>query len=385
MLQQWQEDLCVEGGTYSIGKEFEVPYWVIEADECVRKVLQSREQPYKLKYSNMRKRWEMQVSLLGRRLLNCIHQTDRNLVIQSYPRHRFSAYYDLLESTLKASGIRGLDLLPDTIERYAQFVDALRAKAKEEGFKKQMEGQRRAVRENRASLEKYLNDLFDLYARLLVVRVDLGFNEQFRASIGGAPNQHYVRRCFERFLKKLNRKFPDAVGYVRKLEYGPKSTFHYHLLLLFNGNKVREDITIANVVCDLWQEITEGNGRTWNCNRDKNRYRDAGKLGIGMIGYKDLELRRNLMRVASYLVKIDYYVRLHLPEGWRAFSHGVVPARKGARRGRRRSFKEEFSLQIRNLNSLKADGHRGAKNGKIHPFLRKPTKKKRRAKAGPPV
>lgn len=203
---------------------------------------------------------------------------------------------------------------------------------------------------NFKSVKNYINDLFDEKKdRLLVVRVDLGYGLNNREGVT-------AQEAFEEYLQakkdreslfyniRSNELFEYLVGYVWKLEYGLNKGFHFHMLFFFDGSKVREDVTLAKMIGEYWQnQITGGRGLYYNCNAFKDDYE---KLGIGMINYYDKDLRENLINeVAAYLVKTDLYSRVIIrdqagkkgkKDSARTFGRGEIKA-KNDNRGRRRA------------------------------------------------
>ncbi len=348
-LRQWQVASVIRDmDGFTIGEGVDVAYLVLEADYVVRKVLRDRGKLFRYEYSQSTGRWRNQNTELGKRLLQCLRANFR-LAETTYPRHCFSPYFELLAKELsRTTKLYFLTCGPDTYFHFNEFVEQLRAAARATGFKKVMASQKRMVRENLKSLQRYIDDLFDQYSKLLVVRVDLRYSKEYRESCEGHEvSPEHVRKCFNDFMHHFERQFPAKVGYAWKLEYGPILGYHYHFLVFFNGHEVREDETLGHMVGQRWAEKAEG-GSFWNCNIDKERYTKQGSLGIGMVRYNDDELRRNLERAASYLVKIDDYVRLKLPEGWKAFSHGVHRTSE-QKRGRPRSFKQELAFRVNRL------------------------------------
>ena len=192
------------------------------------------------------------------------------------------------------------------------------------------------MQSNARSLLKYLHALRDHYSRLLVVRLDLGYHREFRR---GAPDidPATVKGHWERLYWYLRDSFPSMVGYVWKLEYGLYKSYHYHLILVFDGNQVREDVTLGKKIGEEWRKnITGGIGSYWNCNARKEDYAKAGRLGIGAIRHGDEGLWANLVETALYLVKVDLYVRLDAPGVGRTFGKGLLPAPRRDGRGRPR-------------------------------------------------
>jgi len=96
-------------------------------------------------------------------------------------------------------------------------------------------------------------------------------------------------------------------------------------MAIFNGHEVRQDVTIAKALGELWSEaVTAGAGGYWNCNAKKVFYERRRGVGIGMIEYDDLDKRKRLENAALYLAKSDYYVRLTSPAVGRTFAKGQL-------------------------------------------------------------
>ncbi|MNT77715.1 hypothetical protein D3C72_2168590 [compost metagenome] len=105
-------------------------------------------------------------------------------------------------------------------------------------------------------------------------------------------------------------------------------------MFFLDGSKVREDVSWARTVGELWVErATEGQGVYYNCNRTKSNYRACG---IGMIEHSDREKRRNLQKAAIYLTKVEYYMRIATEGRARTFGRGEMPKRVEKKRGRPR-------------------------------------------------
>ncbi|WP_170930818.1 inovirus-type Gp2 protein [Yersinia intermedia] len=190
----------------------------------------------------------------------------------------------------------------------------------------------RAATKNQSSAMHYVNQLFEQYAKLLVVRVDFSYKNEHKRQMTGTIAQQHRERFFRN--AKANKLFDHMVGYIWKLEYGERRGFHYHMLFFFDGANVRQDITLARLIGEYWSlNITAGAGIYYNCNLFKADY---DKLGIGMIAYSDLQMREVLQVVIEYLTKIDEFVRLALPENARAFGRGEIVSPEGNKLGRPR-------------------------------------------------
>ena len=124
---------------------------------------------------------------------------------------------------------------------------------------------------------------------------------------------------------------------VLRIEATPVAGYHIHLILLFNGHKIRKDVHWARKIGDYWEKnITKGAGyyhnvnANWDCN-DKN-------YGIGMIEAADMRKRYNLVNhVMAYLCKSRQAV-LTLPyEGCNTFGAGFTHRDRAKGRGRPRT------------------------------------------------
>ncbi|HBL6727285.1 YagK/YfjJ domain-containing protein [Serratia liquefaciens] len=196
---------------------------------------------------------------------------------------------------------------------------------------------RRAALKNTHSSERYISRLFERYAKLLVVRIDLSYGVLAKQGITAQQARADRERLFRNI--KANRLFQHCVGYIWKLEYGHEKRYHYHMFFFFNGSRVREDVTLGRLIGEYWnRKITEGKGCYYNCNANKACY---AMLGIGMVRWNDTALRQGLLRAVSYLTKTDEWIRLTLPEQGRSFGRGVLAPPPETLRGRPRYFEDQ--------------------------------------------
>lgn len=168
---------------------------------------------------------------------------------------------------------------------------------------------------NQRSTHHFIDKLFERYAKLLPVRVDIGYkSNETVTNIIECPLNNNSPHCYltrdniltnwEVLLNKLrwNHRMllKELVGYVWKIEYGSVKGIHYHLLLFFNGNRVQKDYYYADVLGKIWLDITNGFGLHFNCSADKNnRYGDRNCLKV--IHRNDDRI--HLYEAASYLTK----------------------------------------------------------------------------------
>lgn len=196
-----------------------------------------------------------------------------------------------------------LSLLEDVKQRLATFHQATQSAACRE--RRRYLARKRD--HNRRAANQLVEGLFDHHAKLLVVRVDLGYTEYAAPCMDASmAYQHRQRLCKAFHQHSL---FTHLLGYVWKLEYGEYKGFHYHFLFFFNGAEVRQDIRYAQRIGEYWNtNITRGHGVYFNCNyRAEERYHDNA---MGLVTYHDTEKRKGLTHIVNYLTKLDEYATL---------------------------------------------------------------------------
>ena len=176
------------------------------------------------------------------------------------------------------------------------------------------------------STKKYIDDLSKNYSRLNMVRVDLGYKKEYEANLS-------LEEANKNFKTMLNNKrskptvFDGMVGYVAKKELGKDKGVHIHMLVIYDGQKVREDITKGTQIGEYWKDnITKGNGVFHNCNQ--NDYKDYKAVGI--IEHNDENKRKILdEKVLKYLCKDEQSIdALKKNSNDRAFTRGIAPKSK---------------------------------------------------------
>mgnify|MGYP000476364640 FL=1 len=285
------------------------------------------------------------------RYRNIVYLIRNEIVIKHYfPLSRFSPYVELC-FRISAEDKDKIEHDFYTQQDKQKILEKLRQDLRSEYFIKTIENKKKAISKNKQSLLRYISDLFEYRSRLLVIRVDLGYSKierlhKFRPRrdkkislspppklkifegwqlFGDAAREHRVS-----LIKQVGKQFKkNFIGYVWKLEYGTDKGFHYHMIFFLDGANCRKDITIAQSIGELWKnEIVQGDdGVYWNLNADKKRFEKNNCVATGMISSNDRATRNNLERMATYLVKPDYFVRTALPNGARTFGKGGKPTK----------------------------------------------------------
>ncbi|WP_236201249.1 YagK/YfjJ domain-containing protein [Pseudomonas pseudonitroreducens] len=238
--------------------------------------------------------------------------------------------------------------LNDCLENLRGFSKMVRETILSRSFKSQFSNHRRASNKNFKSFNEYVKGLFCVYSRLLVVRVDLGYRKSFIEALESEREDRLtklrnisdiLKLHREKLFKRLQRLDELAmVGYIWKIEYGVEKGYHFHVMLFFNGSCVRKDVVIAKRVCDYWdQVVTDGEGVSFNCNRNKRAYKHCC---IGMISHDDVSAVKGFKHAAVYLTKPDLFISVFFPDDRRNFGKGVLPKGGKKKSGRPRGSPE---------------------------------------------
>jgi hypothetical protein len=191
------------------------------------------------------------------------------------------------------------------------------------------------------SMNDYIDALFARYSRLLVIRVDFGYQKRIVEDKEFPLDPSQVQADRDNLIRYAKRLLGKAmVGHAWKLEYGVLKSYHLHMVFFLDGRKKHGDIFIGNQLGQYWvQELAHGLGTFYNCNAQREKYRYPA---VGMIHHADHEKRNHLEDyVVQYLTKSDDYMRLLLKgrrNMIRAFGKGATPSRQHeTRRGRPRT------------------------------------------------
>lgn len=209
------------------------------------------------------------------------------------------------------------------------YVDLVRELVEiQELLDKQNSARDRLRNANFATSCNLVNEAFAISSKVLAIRIDLGYARGTSSCIINNTNNSEKKSIFniDKFLSHLSiflavtNKFYSSsrLAYILKIEYGIDKGYHAHILILLNGHKHQQDISIAQKLGKSWsKDITEGLGVYWNCNANRIRY---SKDAIGMIYRKDEQKREYLEKyVLTYLVKHDIPLEMLRERKFRKF------------------------------------------------------------------
>ncbi|MGN5065287.1 inovirus-type Gp2 protein [Aeromonas hydrophila] len=212
----------------------------------------------------------------------------------------------------------GDELARDINNALYAFLREFKSKA----HRKRLKSLKRVESRNQRSIATYVNSLFAQHAKLLVIRLDIGYHEDYYDQL----TLDLVTNDLRCYLRRIQNKYPALMGYIWKLEYGVDRRFHTHITFIFNGAVHQRDISLSRALGELWEDITDNNGIYYNCQVRREEYREWGTDGIGMVHYSDTAKRQNLLNALNYLTKLDTQILAVLPAGRRTFGRMEVRA-----------------------------------------------------------
>ena len=224
------------------------------------------------------------------------------------------------------------------VKELNQVVESIRASLSKKEVRAMEKRHERARAKRHYSAARYIEEFRHSYARITCVRVDLGFRKgKFLESEDFLGDLESVKCYWRKMRQDITNGVPisDMIGFVVRLEYGVLTGYHLHGLFIFDGSRRQQDILLAQAIGEHWinQVVPNGEGRYYNCNRYKERYRH---LGIGVINYYE-ELKYQALKnfVIEYMVKPDFSLESIAPRE-RTMFRGKMPQSSISRKGRPR-------------------------------------------------
>lgn len=334
---------------------------VLSIENLVTLITRSKGVLFKIKNNSLYRRKYVGKTALGERVLRILKNSIEEIK-NHFPTHKFNPKVDLFFDESMERHLHELAWRVDylTEEECAQwcdvlngFINSIRTKAQSAAFRKAYNNYQRSSKENNAELNAYLNAWFRERSRIVVLRVDFGYLKEHGWPSGKASSVTYEetkkhRKDFFGKMRSHPELFEHMLGYAIKLENGLHKGFHYHGLMLFDGSKVREDVTLARLIGEYWvNTITAGKGLYFNCNAQKDVY---PVCGIGMVHCDDAEAREGLKMAALYMTKPDSLIKLVVPGKDRTFFKGEMPKPKAIKRGRPRfSSKQPLANPVQSI------------------------------------
>ena len=235
-------------------------------------------------------------------------------------------------------GNLGADLINKAFE-------ALKAEARSARYRRKIaEGERRCG-EAFKSCSDYVDALFKKHSRLLVGRIDMGFDKLLLKQL----NVQKVEALFKSFKNRLRSTAlgRKLIGYIWCLECTAGRGYHYHTLLFFDGSKHQKHEHLVQEIGNQWVRSVErdlqrsstqapegsvsGKASFYNCNRT-----DYQSPFLGQINHNDALLRDRLLKNIAYICKAEQLLGVKVSKGMRTMGRGELPKLNAVKPGRPR-------------------------------------------------
>lgn len=200
------------------------------------------------------------------------------------------------------------------------------------------------------SIVPYINALFRQSPKILVVRVDLGYEADEAEKITFARANKDIGRFVNN--RHWHAFFEHCIGFVIGREKGTGAAqenggngrgYHYHCFMLFDGQIEKNDEGLGWKIIDYWKNRIVNSPRmpesqrikAWghNCNARKDEYQYCG---IGMIKHFDELKRSHMFYSILYITKNSQHLGEDAPVRSKAMSKGNLKQKKVEYRGRKR-------------------------------------------------
>lgn len=239
------------------------------------------------------------------------------------------SYSPLLQQFWQACvqiGWLGQPILPQlSIASVQQFGWSVYQQTNRQWIARKASDQLYEAKQRQQNLQQYTQSLLTHYARVLLIRVDLGY-------VGGSANPVSIDQVYAHLTILLLKKsagegvFANLKGYAWCIEQGVDKGYHIHLACFYAGYQHQNDWFIANTIGQMWLEIVGEGGMFYSCNTPavKANYLERGLLGVGMIHRDNPVEVQNAIQAVSYLagpLKIPQALRIR-PKKSRTFGTG---------------------------------------------------------------
>lgn len=269
-----------------------------------------------------------------------------------YPGHRFNPACEALLKQERAHLINNIaskhqrmeeEELSKAIDTLNDYVTSVRNVLHSDDYKKYRDKVNRSCNKNLQWFRAYIRSVVSSpgCSVLIGIRLDLSYKKNLgldTPKFGLTYNEvQEHRKSMTKHIKKYLGK--AYAGYACKLEYGLIKGYHFHWFILAKKSMVRRDILIGKALGEYWDAVvTNGRGIHFNCNVQKDSYRDRC---IGELRHDDPSFWKGVQQLTAYMTKPDYHLCKITPPKCRNFWRGKTPKPRTTKTGRKRMIKKE--------------------------------------------
>lgn len=251
-----------------------------------------------------------------------------------FPMHELHPFYYVFKEA--THDLRKSNREDERLELLRNAVTRIRSHRNCRDIRQRMESCERLERHNAARMRDLISAARAERAKVMLIRLDTGYRSLWSewsrgyclsVSLEQARSEHAQMLAF---LDK-GRYSQHLLGYAWKLEWGVLKGWHWHWVLLFDGNRLCKDMAIGQAIGKHWEStVTGGRGMFYNANMHKERYR---RCIVGTFHRDDPEIWPQVNEKLRYLTKSDLVMRLKRTNRIRAFGIGGPLAKLLPKRG----------------------------------------------------
>lgn len=111
-------------------------------------------------------------------------------------------------------------------------------------------------------LHNHVDNLFNTYSKLLLLRVDLSYRKY--STVFNEQDIHGLCADMSQ-LEYAMKNLTGIAGYSWAAEYGEDHRHHVHVAIFINGQKRNKPWALFKEIRNLWDEVTLGEGNAYRC------------------------------------------------------------------------------------------------------------------------
>lgn len=355
---------------YVIGEDFDNRDIIIRATHLVMK-LSSHDfkLPFEKRY--WYKRPWLYIDMLGSSVLLFLKQEVHRLT-EAYTHHRLSPTIETILDLAKefkpkyppdALKYVDADCIDEVVEEYNELVLKMRQVLRSKGMGERVKSYRRNATRNYNHLMSVIRSSRTRNQKILPVRLDwsekdldptMPIEYLSQADFNVAALRQAQAR--DKMVHHLKSHFKgDLLFYAWKIEWGVQKGFHIHWFIGLNGSVYQDRINVPYHIGKHWDEVLfKGASHTHNVNAMSGRER----AGLCVLHYADSQASYFFGLYADYLTKVDYNLKLRLPQNMRSFGCSKLNKRSERKTGPMRSY------QMPDYDFAEVRGKRGRPTGR---------------------
>lgn len=216
------------------------------------------------------------------------------------------------------------EMIDIVVEDYNKLANQMRQTARSNGMQEKVKSFRRNGTRNYKQLFAVMRQRQEQHKEILLVRLDWSpikkdplvpvekiSHDEFLAVFDEVSKS---RKMMVKHLRKTFKK--ELLFYAWKIEWGRLKGFHIHWIIGVNGTKYQDRINIPFHIAKSWDEtLFDNKSHTHNINALPTRE----AIGLKVVHYADPNSAYYFGHHADYLSKVDYTMRLRIPDGRHAF------------------------------------------------------------------